>query len=148
MIWFDQMKKIKNNKLKTAIVVIGDERVKRIPWAYTFFLISPEVITFFWAGHLPYSIYLITVDYRWHVPRNTRHSSNGASMLGHRRRRWTSIEAALGECLGCDDTYLPEVPQVSPCQCGLTAQNVATQAWVHLDGNVISPVIPSFVFTE
>ena len=30
---------------------------------------------------------------------NTGHSTNAVSMLGQRRRRWTSIETALGESL-------------------------------------------------
>ena len=31
--------------------------------------------------------------------KSTRHSSNDVSMLGQRRRRWTNIETASGECL-------------------------------------------------
>ena len=36
----------------------------------------------------------------YHVscPANTGHSPNAVSMLGQRRRRWTNIETALGEC--------------------------------------------------
>ena len=32
-------------------------------------------------------------------PANTRHSPNVSSKLGKRRRRWTSIEETMGECL-------------------------------------------------
>ena len=30
---------------------------------------------------------------------NTRHSPDAVTMLGQRRRRWTNIVTALGECL-------------------------------------------------
>ena len=33
-----------------------------------------------------------------YIPTNMRHSHNAVSMLGHRRRRWASIETAFGEC--------------------------------------------------
>ena len=32
-------------------------------------------------------------------PAYRRHSPNAVSMLGQRRRRWTNIETALGQCL-------------------------------------------------
>ena len=32
------------------------------------------------------------------IPANTRHSPDAVSMLGQRRRRWTNIETAMGEC--------------------------------------------------
>ena len=35
----------------------------------------------------------------WVYPANTRHSSDAVLMLGQRRRRWTNIKTALGECL-------------------------------------------------
>ena len=68
----------------------------------------------FWAspGHLYLNLWprpsiKPTLDKRLvHMPRstrinpaNTRHSPDAVSMLDQRRRRWASIETALGECL-------------------------------------------------
>ena len=46
-------------------------------------------------SHIKY----ITLYIDIYVSANTRHSPNAVSMLGQRRRRWASIETALGKCL-------------------------------------------------
>ena len=54
------------------------------------------------------------------TPANTGHSHNAVSMLGQRRRRWTNIDTALGECPVFTGTALAQHWNnigPSPCVC-------------------------------
>ena len=54
---------------------------------------SPTPACLFIASHLGIAEFSKTSQ------KNTRHSPNAGSMLGHRRRRWSSIEPTSGGCL-------------------------------------------------
>ena len=57
---------------------------------------------------------IIVYQFTDSISDSTRHFPNEVSMLGQRRRRWTSIETTLGECLVFSGMPAPQSTDVEP----------------------------------